>query len=355
MTEGPATPEDAVEDEADAQTKRIQAAVPPRPVTLPPRPAGPASVRPNAAPLTRLSEGPSRDRHHNGQAVPQAPRVPGVPPPLPPLTGLASARPRVTPAQPPPLPQRPSAPPVPRPPSSNSTPPPPPVSASFAARAAEERAHALALQGQLNEAKQALTARDSELRDARGECARLRSELAERLAQHEVNEQRLLALAKTEAELRTRIAELERTSVELSSRLAESENGLGRAESRVQELEQELTTSRVRLVADAPALRAAESRAAPAELETPPPAASGPVQVSPQDNLKKIRGIGPKFERALKAAGLYTYAQIAALGDDGVRDLARALRISPDRIRREGWVERAQELKARANAARNSG
>ncbi len=360
------TPEEAGDDEAEVQTQRIKAAVPPRPVSLPPRPSGLASVRPPAA-LSRLSDGPPRERTSNGQApIPAAPRVPAGPPPLPPVTGLASARPR-GPAHPPPLPARPSAPPPPPTRALGSvSPPPPPASEALAARAKEERHRALELEAklraaqqalaardvQLTEAQQALAARDSELRDARAECLRLRSELAER----EEDKQRLLSHAASDAELRARIAELERTSVDLSSRLAESEIGLGRAESRVQELEQELASSRVHLRVDGPpAPQPDEVAPASVDREAPPaPAASGPVQVSPEDNLKKIRGIGPKFERALKAAGVRTFAQIAALGDEGLRDLARTLRISPDRIRREGWIERAQELRARTDPAGHS-
>jgi predicted flap endonuclease-1-like 5' DNA nuclease len=62
------------------------------------------------------------------------------------------------------------------------------------------------------------------------------------------------------------------------------------------------------------------------------------------DDLKAIRGIGPSFERALHALGVCSYAQIAAWGDEQIAEVAAQLRTQPTRIRREGWVESAQQL-----------
>jgi predicted flap endonuclease-1-like 5' DNA nuclease len=346
-----ASPESAGDDDAEVQTQRMKAAVPPRPVTLPPRPSGPGSLTPSNLPRTRLSDGPPRSSTNGQAAVPPAPRLPAGPPPLPPPGGPLSVRSRAL-ANPPPLPQRSSTPPPPPLRSPSATPPPPPVAPSLAARFAEEKARAERLQSRVDELQQVLSVRSTELDKTRAECSRLRTELAER----EADRQHVRALAATETELRARIADLERTSADLSSRLAESEVGLGRAETRVHELEQELTIARVRIAADAaPGPFAVEPMLAKAPAPiAPAPAASGPVQVSPEDNLKKIRGIGPKFERALKAAGVRTFAQIAALGEQGIADLARTLRISADRIRRERWVERAQELRATAEQGRPS-
>ena len=80
--------------------------------------------------------------------------------------------------------------------------------------------------------------------------------------------------------------------------------------------------------------------------------ASSPPQERPKatngaaqgDDLKRIRGIGPAFERALKARGITTFAQIAGWGASEVDATARALRVKPERIRKEDWVGRASAL-----------
>jgi predicted flap endonuclease-1-like 5' DNA nuclease len=62
------------------------------------------------------------------------------------------------------------------------------------------------------------------------------------------------------------------------------------------------------------------------------------------DDLKRIAGIGPGFERALHENGVTTFAQIAAWTLEDVEGIARKLRTAPARIVRGGWVERAREL-----------
>jgi predicted flap endonuclease-1-like 5' DNA nuclease len=62
------------------------------------------------------------------------------------------------------------------------------------------------------------------------------------------------------------------------------------------------------------------------------------------DDLKRIRGIGPAFERALKAQGVSTFAQIAGWSASEVDVMARTLRVKPERIRKEDWIGRASSL-----------
>jgi predicted flap endonuclease-1-like 5' DNA nuclease len=64
------------------------------------------------------------------------------------------------------------------------------------------------------------------------------------------------------------------------------------------------------------------------------------------DDLKRIAGIGPGFERALREAGVTTYQQIAEWTLEDVERMARQLKTAPARIVRGGWVERARELVA---------
>ena len=62
--------------------------------------------------------------------------------------------------------------------------------------------------------------------------------------------------------------------------------------------------------------------------------------------LLRIRGIGPKYARALDALGLGSIASIAALSGADVQRIEQQLRIRNGRIQREQWVEQAQVLRA---------
>ncbi|MFK8028863.1 MAG: hypothetical protein AB8G18_01370 [Gammaproteobacteria bacterium] len=63
-----------------------------------------------------------------------------------------------------------------------------------------------------------------------------------------------------------------------------------------------------------------------------------------RDDLKKINGIGPAFERALNTLGLYTFEQIAAFTDGDIEWVAQELRSFPDRIINGHWMEQAENL-----------
>ncbi len=71
------------------------------------------------------------------------------------------------------------------------------------------------------------------------------------------------------------------------------------------------------------------------KLEPPQPQAS---------ELLSIRGIGPKYASTLSALGIETIAALAVLGMDDVERVERELRIRNGRIRRERWVEQAQQM-----------
>lgn len=110
--------------------------------------------------------------------------------------------------------------------------------------------------------------------------------------------------------------------------------------------------------ADAPAPpKALEGPPKVAALEGPPKVAAleGPVAAKalaapapaaePQD-LKAIKGIGPATEKRLVAAGVVSWAQIAALEGDALEALAEEIKVSSDKIRKDAWVEQARELQA---------
>jgi predicted flap endonuclease-1-like 5' DNA nuclease len=64
----------------------------------------------------------------------------------------------------------------------------------------------------------------------------------------------------------------------------------------------------------------------------------------PGDDLKRIPGVGPGFERALHAAGVTSFAQIAAWTPEDVDNMARAIRTAPARIVRGNWIAHARTL-----------
>lgn len=89
---------------------------------------------------------------------------------------------------------------------------------------------------------------------------------------------------------------------------------------------------------------AAEPEAVPA------PAAPAPVaaQDTPAegDDLRKIKGLGPKMLTLLHALGITRFAQIAAWTDADLDELDGKLGAFAGRPRRDSWVEQARMLSA---------
>jgi large subunit ribosomal protein L21 len=61
------------------------------------------------------------------------------------------------------------------------------------------------------------------------------------------------------------------------------------------------------------------------------------------DDLKKLSGVGPALEKKLIAAGVTTFAQIAAWTEADIAEFDEKLSFK-GRIEREGWVEQAKKL-----------
>lgn len=61
------------------------------------------------------------------------------------------------------------------------------------------------------------------------------------------------------------------------------------------------------------------------------------------DDLKKIKGIGPRIEKLLHGLGIYHYDQIAAWGPEEISWVDNKLSFR-GRIDREGWVSQARAL-----------
>lgn len=61
------------------------------------------------------------------------------------------------------------------------------------------------------------------------------------------------------------------------------------------------------------------------------------------DNLKKLTGVGPAFEKKLHEAGIFFFSQIAALTPEQVEKLEADLG-TPGRITRDEWLKEAAEF-----------
>ena len=72
-----------------------------------------------------------------------------------------------------------------------------------------------------------------------------------------------------------------------------------------------------------------------------PPAPSGEA-----DDLRKIKGVGPKLVALLQSLGVTTFAQIAAWSEADIDRIDAQLGTFAGRIRRDSWVEQAKFLAA---------
>jgi len=77
---------------------------------------------------------------------------------------------------------------------------------------------------------------------------------------------------------------------------------------------------------------------------------TGPVTLSAArdggpDDLKKLKGVGPKLEQTLNELGFFHFDQIAAWTDEHVAWVDTRLKFK-GRIERDGWIEQAKILAA---------
>ncbi len=100
--------------------------------------------------------------------------------------------------------------------------------------------------------------------------------------------------------------------------------------------------------AAAPAAKKPAAKAAPKAASKAAPKAAAKAEAAPAaaagaDDLKKLSGVGPALEKKLNAAGVTTFAQIAAWGEAEIAEFDEKLSFK-GRIEREGWVEQAKTL-----------
>jgi predicted flap endonuclease-1-like 5' DNA nuclease len=108
--------------------------------------------------------------------------------------------------------------------------------------------------------------------------------------------------------------------------------------SRLSELEAEKERERLRL--------SAELSRAHAALEQARADASAAAAASPKAmlGLRRIRGIGPGYQRSLEQLNITRVQQIAAWTEADVSELAEKLKIRADRIVKEDWIGQAKAL-----------
>ncbi len=82
----------------------------------------------------------------------------------------------------------------------------------------------------------------------------------------------------------------------------------------------------------------------------------GTAKESEKDDLKKINGIGPVFEKDLNELGIYTFEQISNLTDVDITFLADHINgVSEDLIRNEDWVGQAKNESGAIDLLKNLG
>lgn len=113
----------------------------------------------------------------------------------------------------------------------------------------------------------------------------------------------------------------------LLGKLATLEERLGVLESRLETLASKLEGA---LAADAP-------RSGDAAPTAAAPAAGG-------DDLTLLRGVGPKYQKALARAGVRTFAAVAAWTGEDIDRYAALLGTTSARIRKADWVGQARKL-----------
>jgi len=100
--------------------------------------------------------------------------------------------------------------------------------------------------------------------------------------------------------------------------------------------------------AEAPAIKAepgqpkVAARVEPATKAAPKkPSRKPPIQ---RDDLTAIGGIGPVLAKKLNDAGIFSYAQLAALSQEDIEHLEKNIIKYSGRIRRDDWVGQARKL-----------
>ena len=105
------------------------------------------------------------------------------------------------------------------------------------------------------------------------------------------------------------------------------------------------TATKPAAASPSPAVAASEPTPEPAAPAPTPKVSETPASAatSGPDDLKLLKGVGPKLENKLHANGVTSFAQIAGWGPAEIADMDDKLSFK-GRIDRDGWVEQAKIL-----------
>jgi predicted flap endonuclease-1-like 5' DNA nuclease len=179
----------------------------------------------------------------------------------------------------------------------------------------------------LMSARKEVTERAAELRRVVAE----RNALRTRLLRAESKASELSSAFRAESQLRSQFVDAHAaSSASLRARVSELEAelvGLPELELRLVELEAKLKERDEQI-------RELSERVAGADSKPP----------GERVGLRRIRGIGPAYERALLALGITTVNQIAQLSPEDIARIAPLIKARADRILRDDWVGQARLL-----------
>ena len=186
--------------------------------------------------------------------------------------------------------------------------------------------------------EQRLGATQVELRKLGSERHTLRSRLrreADRL--HELE-----SALRAEKELRRQASDEHYSTLSgLRTRLTEVEAERDKARQEVEQARQDTEQARAELEQARTELEQSRSRpAGPASSAAPAAAKAG----KPLQGLRRIRGIGPAYQRVLEQLGIERVQQVAGWTDADILSFADKLKIRPDRITKDDWVGQAKAL-----------
>ena len=97
-------------------------------------------------------------------------------------------------------------------------------------------------------------------------------------------------------------------------------------------------------VAEAPSTAAAPVAAAAPLINEAKAAVPMDGEAFPNDDLTRIKGIGPFIEQQLNDIGITSYRQVAAMDDRNVQEVTKAIGFFEGRIKEDRWVAQAQAL-----------
>ena len=94
------------------------------------------------------------------------------------------------------------------------------------------------------------------------------------------------------------------------------------------------------------------SREVPGKVSREEPRILKAALYGKKDNLRLIKGVGPKLENLLNENGVYYFWQVAEWNDRDIDIIDERLDVFRGRIGRDNWVRQADQLRRDPEAAR---